>query len=149
MVATYDRAPAMSAKAVTDAVCDAVQQQVYSLIVVNYANPDMVGHTGNIEAAIEAIQTVDNCLGRLLETIIKVGGTTLITADHGNAEYIRDEAGNPWTAHTTNPVPLMVIGAGNFKLRDDGSLCDIVPTALDIMGLEQPPEMTGKSLIIK
>ena len=156
MVATYDRAPAMSAKAVTDAVCDAVQQQVYSLIVVNYANPDMVGHTGNIEAAIEAIQTVDNCLGRLLETIIKVGGTTLITADHGNAEYMRDEAGNPWTAHTTNPVPFILIEGEKRKipghgtevvLRDDGRLADVAPTILEILNIPQPEEMTGVSLI--
>ena len=156
MVATYDRAPAMSAEAVTDVVCDAVKQQVYSLIVVNYANPDMVGHTGNIEAAIEAIQTVDGCVGRLLNTIIKVGGTTLITADHGNAEYMRDEEGNPWTAHTTNPVPFILIEGEKRKipghgtevaLRDDGRLADVAPTILEILNITQPKEMTGVSLI--
>ena len=156
MVPTYDRAPAMSAEAVTDAVCEAVEQRVYSLIVVNYANPDMVGHTGNIEAAIAAIETVDRCLGRLLTTVIKAGGTTLITADHGNAEYMRDEAGNPWTAHTTNPVPFILIegeqrkipGHGTeVKLRDDGRLSDVAPTILEILQIPQPPEMTGVSLI--
>ena len=156
MVATYDRAPAMSAAAVTDAVCEAVKQQVYSLIVVNYANPDMVGHTGNMAAAIEAIQTVDRCLGRLLDTIIKAGGTTLITADHGNAEYMKDEAGNPWTAHTTNPVPFILIegekrkipGHGtDVNLRNDGRLADVAPTILEILNIPQPEEMTGVSLI--
>ena len=156
MVATYDRAPAMSAEAVTDAVCEAVQQQVYSLIVVNYANPDMVGHTGNMAAAIEAIQTVDRCLGRLLDRIIKAGGTTLITADHGNAEYMQDEAGNPWTAHTTNPVPFILVEGEKRKipghgtevnLRDDGRLADVAPTILEILNIPQPEEMTGISLI--
>jgi 2,3-bisphosphoglycerate-independent phosphoglycerate mutase len=156
MVATYDKAPAMSAEAVTNAVCAAIEKGIYSLVVINYANPDMVGHTGNIEAAIEAVETVDSCLGRLLESISKMGGTALITADHGNAECMRDEAGNPWTAHTTNPVPLILIEGEGRKipgygtkvvLRDDGRLCDIAPTILDILKLPQPGEMTGRSLI--
>jgi 2,3-bisphosphoglycerate-independent phosphoglycerate mutase len=156
MVATYDRAPAMSAAAVTDVVCSAVAKGIYSLIVVNYANPDMVGHTGNIQASVEAIEVVDSCLGRLFESITQAGGTILITADHGNAEYMRDEEGNPWTAHTTNPVPFILIegekrkipGHGtNVALRDDGRLADIAPTLLEILQIPQPPEMTGRSLI--
>ena len=156
MVATYDRAPEMSAVAVTDAVCKAIKQQVYSLIVVNYANPDMVGHTGNIEAAVTAIATVDKCLGRVVETVNQAGGTLLITADHGNAEYMRDEEGNPWTAHTTNPVPFIlvegearkIIGHGtDVPLRTDGCLADVAPTILEILQIPQPEEMTGKSLI--
>jgi 2,3-bisphosphoglycerate-independent phosphoglycerate mutase len=156
MVATYDRAPAMSAVEVTDTVCAAVAKGIYSLIVVNYANPDMVGHTGNLKASIEAIEVVDSCLGRVLEAVTKVGGTILITADHGNAEYMRDEEGNPWTAHTTNPVPFILIegeqrkisGHGtNVLLRGDGRLSDVAPTILEILQLPQPPEMTGRSLI--
>ncbi|MGF1591408.1 MAG: 2,3-bisphosphoglycerate-independent phosphoglycerate mutase [Pleurocapsa sp.] len=156
MVATYDRAPKMSAEAVTDAVCRAVDQQIYSLIVVNYANPDMVGHTGNLEAAIEAIETVDSCLGKVIETVTKAGGTLLITADHGNAEYMRDAEGNPWTAHTTNPVPFIlvegesrkIIGHGaDVPLRTDGCLADVAPTILEILQIPQPEEMTGTSLI--
>ena len=156
MVATYDRAPKMSAKAVTEAVCKAVNQRVYSLIVVNYANPDMVGHTGNLEAAIEAIETVDSCLGELIETVNKAGGTLLITADHGNAEYMRDSEGNPWTAHTTNPVPFILVEGENRKivghgtdipLRENGCLADVAPTILEILQIPQPEEMTGESLI--
>lgn len=156
MVATYDKAPAMSAEPVTKVVCAAIEKGIYSLVVINYANPDMVGHTGNIDAAIQAIETVDRCLGQLLESASKMGGTVLITADHGNAEYMRDEEGNPWTAHTTNLVPFIVVegeelkipGAGaEVKLRDDGRLCDIAPTILEILKLPQPPEMTGRSLL--
>lgn len=156
MVPTYDRAPAMSADEVTEVVCQAVNKGIYSLIVVNYANPDMVGHTGNMEAAVEAIETVDRCLGRVIETVNKAGGTLLITADHGNAEYMRDKDGNPWTAHTTNPVPLIFIEGegrkipghgGKVFLREDGRLADVAPTILEILQLPQPEEMTGKSLI--
>lgn len=156
MVATYDRAPEMSAQAVTDAVCSAVDKRIYSLIVVNYANPDMVGHTGNMEAAIQAIETVDRCLGKVIETVNKAGGTLLITADHGNAEYMRDADGNPWTAHTTNPVPFIlvegeerkIVGHGNdIPLRKDGCLADVAPTILEILRIRQPEEMTGRSLI--
>ncbi|MGB5592597.1 MAG: 2,3-bisphosphoglycerate-independent phosphoglycerate mutase [Crocosphaera sp.] len=156
MVATYDQSPAMSADPVTDTACRAVEKGIYSLIVINYANPDMVGHTGNTEAAIQAIETVDNCLGRLLSSISQMGGTVLITADHGNAETMKDENGNPWTAHTTNPVPLIVVEGeqrkipghgGLVELRDDGKLADIAPTILQILQLPQPAEMTGRSLI--
>jgi 2,3-bisphosphoglycerate-independent phosphoglycerate mutase len=157
MVATYDRAPAMSAEAVTDVAIAALRKRIYSLVVMNYANPDMVGHTGQMNAAIQAIETVDRCLGRLLEAISQVGGTALITADHGNAEYMWDEAGNPWTAHTTNPVPFIVIeGEGRkipgygteIPLRSDGRLADIAPTILQILGIEKPPEMTGQSMFL-
>lgn len=155
MVATYDKAPPMSAEAVTDVVLGAIKKGIYSLIVVNYANPDMVGHTGNMEATVEALEAVDKCVGRLLEGISKAGGTALITADHGNAEYMIDETGNPWTAHTTNPVPLIVVEgekakiaghATNVILRSDGKLADIAPSILEILQLPQPPEMTGTSL---
>jgi 2,3-bisphosphoglycerate-independent phosphoglycerate mutase len=156
MVTTYDKAPAMSAKEVTDVVCNAIDKHIYALVVVNYANPDMVGHTGNQEAAITAVETVDKCLGRLLETANKSGGTVLITADHGNAEYMRDERGNPWTAHTTNPVPFILVeGEGRkipghgteVSLRNNGCLADLAPTILEILQLSQPAEMTGHSLI--
>jgi len=156
MVATYDKAPAMSAEAVTDIAIAAVRKRIYSLVVINYANPDMVGHTGQIPETVEAIETVDQCLGRLLESISQVGGTALITADHGNAEYMRDEQGNPWTAHTTNPVPFIVVEGEKAKipgygtdvtLREGGRLADIAPTILQILQLPQPAEMTGQSLI--
>ncbi|BFM40064.1 2,3-bisphosphoglycerate-independent phosphoglycerate mutase [Synechocystis sp. LKSZ1] len=156
MVATYDLAPQMSAEAVTDVVCQAIAKGIYSLIVVNYANPDMVGHTGNLTAAIEAIETVDIAIGRLLQSASRQGGTVLITADHGNAEYMSDEAGNPWTAHTTNPVPFIVVEGegrkipghgGQVQLRENGRLADVAPTILDILKLPKPVEMTGTSLI--
>jgi 2,3-bisphosphoglycerate-independent phosphoglycerate mutase len=156
MVATYDLAPDMSAQKVTDTVIAAIAKRVYSLVVVNYANPDMVGHTGQMSATTQAIETVDRCLGRLLESVIKAGGTALITADHGNAEYMIDEQGNPWTAHTTNQVPFILVEGESRKipghgtdvpLRSDGRLADIAPTILEILRLPQPPEMTGRSLI--
>ncbi|MGB3491190.1 MAG: 2,3-bisphosphoglycerate-independent phosphoglycerate mutase [Elainellaceae cyanobacterium] len=157
MVATYDKAPAMSAEQVTNVAIGAIDRGVYSLVVMNYANPDMVGHTGNVEASIEAIETVDRCLGRLLGSISQAGGTSIIIADHGNAEVMRDEGGNPWTAHTTNPVPFILIeGEGrkipgygtNVELRTDGRLSDIAPTILDILQVAKPAEMTGRSMFI-
>ncbi|HEY9621367.1 MAG TPA: 2,3-bisphosphoglycerate-independent phosphoglycerate mutase [Crinalium sp.] len=156
MVATYDRAPAMSATQVTDVAIAAIEKGIYSLIVINYANPDMVGHTGQMTATVEALETVDHCLGKLLESVIRAGGTTLITADHGNAEVMWDEQRNPWTAHTTNPVPFILVeGEGrkipghgtDVSLRSDGRLADIAPTILEILKLPQPPEMTGRSLL--
>ncbi|MGF1538496.1 MAG: 2,3-bisphosphoglycerate-independent phosphoglycerate mutase [Elainellaceae cyanobacterium] len=156
MVATYDQAPEMSADAVTDVAIAALKQQIYSLMVLNYANPDMVGHTGNQEATVVAIETVDRCLGRLLDGVISVGGTAIIIADHGNAEVMEDEQGNPWTAHTINPVPFILVegerrkigGYGTeVKLRSGGRLADIAPTILDILQLPQPAEMTGESII--
>ncbi|WP_448514253.1 2,3-bisphosphoglycerate-independent phosphoglycerate mutase [Parathermosynechococcus lividus] len=157
MVATYDQAPAMSAAAVTEAVKGAIETQEYALVVVNFANPDMVGHTGQMAATIEAIETVDRCVGVIVEATTKVGGTLLITADHGNAEYMIDADGNPWTAHTTNPVPFILVEGEKRKipghgaqvvLREDGCLADIAPTILEILGLPQPVEMTGRSLIV-
>jgi 2,3-bisphosphoglycerate-independent phosphoglycerate mutase len=156
MVPTYDQAPAMSAEAVTDGVVTAIAKRIYSLVVINYANPDMVGHTGNIDATVQALEVVDRCLGRLLESVIQAGGTTIIIADHGNAELMRDEQGNPWTAHTTNPVPFILVEGEGRKipghgtevpLRGDGRLSDIAPTILQLLGLPQPPEMTGRSMI--
>ena len=156
MVATYDRAPAMSAEPLTEVAIAAIEKQIYSLVVINYANPDMVGHTGKMEPTVTALQTVDRCLGRLLEKIIRVGGTAIITADHGNAEMMWDEQGNPWTAHTTNPVPFILVEGEGRKiaghgtevpLRSDGRLSDIAPTILEILKLPQPVEMTGRSMI--
>ncbi|PSB68447.1 2,3-bisphosphoglycerate-independent phosphoglycerate mutase, partial [filamentous cyanobacterium CCP1] len=157
MVATYDRAPAMSAVQVTDGAIAAIEKGIYSLVVINYANPDMVGHTGNIEATVKALETVDHCLGRLLEGISKAGGTAIIIADHGNAERMRDEDGNPWTAHTTNPVPFILVEGEQRKipghgtevaLRSDGVLADIAPTILQLLNIPQPEEMTGRSMIL-
>lgn len=156
MVPTYDRAPAMSAQEVTDVATKAIEKRIYSLVVINYANTDMVGHTGNIEACVQAVETVDRCLARLIESVNKAGGTALITADHGNAEYMQDDTGNPWTAHTTNPVPFILVEGEGLKipghstevaLRNDGRLADIAPTILDILRLPQPVEMTGRSLL--
>ncbi|MEM1366526.1 MAG: 2,3-bisphosphoglycerate-independent phosphoglycerate mutase [Cyanobacteria bacterium P01_H01_bin.15] len=156
MVPTYDRAPAMSADAVTDIVCAAIEKGVYSLVVVNYANPDMVGHTGNYDAAVAAIEAVDSCIGRLVAQANQMGGTIIITADHGNAEVMLNQDGSPWTAHTTNPVPLILIEGEGRKipahgnqpeLRNDGCLADIAPTILEILQINQPLEMTGRSLI--
>ncbi len=156
-VSTYDKSPAMSAAAVTTAVLKAVAKQEYALIVVNYANPDMVGHTGKMAPTIQAIETVDTCIGTLIEGICKFGGTTIITADHGNAEYMSDEAGNPWTAHTTSQVPFILIegerrqlpGHGtDVTLREDGKLADLAPTILEILQIPQPVEMTGKSMVV-
>ncbi|MBE9028811.1 2,3-bisphosphoglycerate-independent phosphoglycerate mutase [filamentous cyanobacterium LEGE 11480] len=157
MVATYDESPAMSAMAVTKAALKAIRKREYSLIVMNYANPDMVGHTGNIDATVTALETVDKCVGQLLEGISQAGGTALITADHGNAEQMWDENGNPWTAHTTNEVPLILVeGEGakipghgtEVQLRANGCLADIAPTILEILRINQPAEMTGESLIV-
>ncbi len=156
-VATYDRAPAMSAEAVTTAAIAALEKRIYSLVVLNYANPDMVGHTGNMEATVQALETVDTCLGRLLEAIIRVGGSAIIIADHGNAETMWDENGNPWTAHTTNPVPFILVEGEGLKipghgtevqLRSDGRLSDIAPTILEMLKLPQPPEMSGRSMFL-
>jgi 2,3-bisphosphoglycerate-independent phosphoglycerate mutase len=156
MVATYDRAPAMSAEPLTDVVVAAIEKRIYSLIVINYANTDMVGHTGNMDACVQAVETVDRCMGRLIESINKAGGTALITADHGNAEFMYDETGSPWTAHTTNPVPFILVEGEGLKipghgtevaLRSDGRLADLAPTILEILRLPQPVEMTGRSLV--
>ena len=148
-VETYDLMPEMSALQVTDKVVEAIETKKYDSIILNYANPDMVGHTGNLEATIKALEVLDGCIGRVVEAVEKVGGVLLITADHGNAEQMIDYVtGDPHTAHTTNVVPLVLIGKENVRLKP-GRLCDLAPTMLDIMGLEKPEEMTGESLIEK
>jgi 2,3-bisphosphoglycerate-independent phosphoglycerate mutase len=155
-VSTYDQAPAMSAEKLTDNCIAAINKGIYSLVVINYANPDMVGHTGQMEATLAAIHTVDHCVGRLMEATNRMGGTLLITADHGNAEVMKGSDGRPWTAHTTNPVPVILVegeqrklpGHGtNVQLRAEGGLADIAPTLLEILGLPKPARMTGLSLI--
>ncbi len=148
-VETYDLKPEMSAIEVTDKVVEAINSKKYDVIILNYANPDMVGHTGNLEAAVKAIETIDSCVQRVVEAVESQDGTLLITADHGNAEQMVDaKTGEPHTAHTTNPVPLMLVGMENVKLKS-GKLADLAPTMLDIMGLEKPEQMTGESLLVR
>ena len=148
-VETYDLKPEMSALEVTDKVVEAINSGKYDSIILNYANPDMVGHTGSLEAAVKAVETIDGCVGKVVEAIEKQNGILIITADHGNAEQMIDyKTGEPQTAHTTNPVPLILVGLEGVKLKE-GKLADLAPTMLDIMGLEKPQEMTGESLIEK
>ena len=147
-VATYDLKPEMSAFEVTDAVCDCIQSGKYDVIILNYANCDMVGHTGIFEAAKAAVEVVDTCVGKTLDAVLKAGGMAIITADHGNAERMFEDDGvAPFTAHTTNPVPFSIAGA-NVKLKE-GRLCDIAPTMLELIGLSKPKEMDGVSLILE
>ena len=150
-VATYDLQPQMSAPEVCDRLCEAIRSQKYDVIIINFANPDMVGHTGIEEAAIKAVETVDGCVGRAVEAIKEVDGQMFLCADHGNVEQLVDyETGVPFTAHTTNPVPFILINADpSYKLREGGCLADIIPTLIELMGMEQPQEMTGKSLLEK
>ncbi|MDF2839114.1 MAG: hypothetical protein K0S60_817 [Evtepia sp.] len=145
-VATYDLKPEMSAVEVTDEAVERIESGTYDVIILNYANCDMVGHTGSYEAALMAVETVDTCVGQVIAATTRMGGISLITSDHGNAEQMADETGAPMTAHTTNPVPFYIVGADVF-LRD-GRLSDIAPTMLDLMGLEKPAEMDGSTLII-
>lgn len=148
-VETYDMKPEMSACEVTDKVVDAINSKKYDSIILNYANPDMVGHTGNLEAAIKAIETIDKCVQRVVEAVNAQNGMLLITADHGNSEQMIDyKTGEPYTAHTTNPVPLILVGKDNIKLKE-GKLADLAPTMLELMGMEIPKEMTGESIIQK
>lgn len=146
-VATYDMQPEMSAYEVCDKCCEAIESGKYDVIILNFANCDMVGHTGVFEAAVKAVEAVDTCVGRVVDSINKMGGVTLITADHGNADKMVDDDGTPFTAHTTNPVKFSVIGYP-CKLREGGRLADIAPTMLKILSLPQPEEMTGESIII-
>jgi 2,3-bisphosphoglycerate-independent phosphoglycerate mutase len=148
-VATYDQQPEMSAPEVTDKVVEAIRSGRFDVIVLNYANTDMVGHTGSIGAAVKAVETVDACLGRLSAAVEDAGGTLVITADHGNAEMMRDpETGEPHTAHTTNPVPFIVVNPPRAVRRlENGRLCDVAPSLLDIIGLPKPAVMTGHSLL--
>ncbi|MEE1060585.1 MAG: 2,3-bisphosphoglycerate-independent phosphoglycerate mutase [Ruminococcus sp.] len=145
-VATYDLQPEMSAYEVTEKLVPAIKSGKYDMIILNFANCDMVGHTGVFDAAVKAVEAVDDCVGKVVDAITEMGGVALITADHGNADKMVDTDGSPFTAHTTNPVPFCVIGY-DCQLREGGRLADIAPTMLQIMGLEQPAEMDGTSLI--
>lgn len=149
-VATYDLQPEMSAPELTDRAVEAIGTGKYDMIILNYANPDMVGHTGNLDAAIEAVETVDTGLGRIVEALKRQGGALIVTADHGNCELMKDpETGGPHTAHTTNPVPVVIMGgaAAQSGSLNDGSLADLAPTMLNLMGLPVPREMTGHSIL--
>ena len=145
-VATYDMQPEMSAYTVTDTLVEKINADVYDAIMLNFANCDMVGHTGVFDAAVKAVEAVDECVGKVVEAILAKDGICLITADHGNADKMIDDDGSPFTPHTTNLVPFIVVGR-DCELRDGGRLCDIAPTMLEIMGLEQPASMKGESLI--
>ena len=150
-VATYDLQPEMSACKVAEGLVDAIKSDKYDVIIVNFANPDMVGHTGVEDATIKAVEAVDECVGKAVEAIKEVDGQMFICADHGNAEQLLDyESGAPFTAHTTNPVPFILVNYDDaYTLREGGCLADIAPTLIEMMGMEQPKEMTGKSLLIK
>ncbi|MFJ3521708.1 2,3-bisphosphoglycerate-independent phosphoglycerate mutase [Pseudomonas sp. NPDC090203] len=148
-VATYDLQPEMSAPEVTDKIVDAIENQRYDVIVVNYANGDMVGHSGIMEAAVKAVECLDVCVGRITEALEKVGGEALITADHGNVEQMTDDTtGQAHTAHTTEPVPFVYVGKRDLKVREGGVLADVAPTMLTLMGLDIPKEMTGTSILV-
>ena len=147
-VATYDLQPEMSAPELTEKAVEAINTGKYDLIVLNFANPDMVGHTGSLPAAIKAVETVDAGLGRIADAVKAQGGALLVTADHGNCELMKDPAtGGPHTAHTTNPVPVFVMGAPAGAQLHEGKLADVAPTLLHLMGLPQPAAMTGRSLL--
>lgn len=150
-VATYDLQPEMSAPAVCDKLVEAIKSDKYDVIIINFANPDMVGHTGVEDAAIKAVEAVDECVGRAVDAIKEVDGQMFICADHGNAEQLVDYGtGEPFTAHTTNPVPFILVNADpKYTLRENGCLADIIPTLIQLMGMDQPEEMTGKSLLIE
>ena len=140
----------MSAYEVKDKLIAELDKDIHDVVIVNFANCDMVGHTGVIPAAIKAVSVVDECIGEVYEKVLELGGTMLITADHGNAEEELDADGNPFTAHTTNPVPFILVNADPaYKLREGGCLADIAPTLIELMGMKQPAEMTGKSLLVK
>jgi 2,3-bisphosphoglycerate-independent phosphoglycerate mutase len=148
-VPTYDLKPGMSAEQVADGVCSAIEKEAYAFVLANFANPDMVGHTGVLPAAIEAVDVIDHCLHRIINSARAHGTAVVITADHGNCETMIDENGQPHTAHTTNPVPFIVVDERQkgARLRDDGRLCDVAPTLLALMGLPVPKEMEGHSLL--
>ena len=147
-VATYDLQPEMSAYLVTDRILDEIETNKHDVIILNFANCDMVGHTGVIPAAVKAVETVDECVGKVVDAILDKDGVAIITADHGNAEKMLDENGNVFTAHTTNKVPIIITNK-ELKIRDGGSLSDIAPTMLEFLKVKQPDEMTGISLIKK
>jgi 2,3-bisphosphoglycerate-independent phosphoglycerate mutase len=156
--ATYDLKPEMSAFEVTDALIEKIDEDKYDFIVLNFANMDMVGHTGNMDAAVAAVEAVDACAGKLTEKMIEKGGAVFITADHGNAECMEEASGEPCTSHTTNPVKMIYADDKNIDpktkkpkkiIRNGGRLCDIAPTLLEIMGMEIPTEMTGETLLVE
>ena len=148
-VATYDMQPEMNAPEVTDRIVEAIEQQRYDVIIVNYANGDMVGHTGVFEAAVKAVEALDHCVGRIVEALEKVDGEALITADHGNVEQMEDACtGQAHTAHTTEPVPFIYVGKRNLHVREGGVLADVAPTMLKLLGMEKPAEMTGTSILL-
>ena len=148
-VATYDLKPEMSAYEVADECKARIESGKYDVIILNFANCDMVGHTGVFDAAVKAVEAVDKCVGEVTDAVLNAGGVVFLTADHGNAEKMKNPDGSPFTAHTTNVVPFAVIGAGNVKLREGGCLADIAPTMLPYIGLPVPAEMTGKSIIVE
>ena len=150
-VATYDLQPEMSAPQVCDKLVEAIRSDKYDVVIINFANPDMVGHTGVEAAAVKAVETVDECVGRAVEALKEVNGQMFICADHGNAEQLVDyETGEPFTAHTTNPVPFILVNADpKYNLKEGGCLADIIPTLIELMGMEKPEEMTGESLLIE
>ncbi len=149
-IATFDQKPEMSLPEVCTKLCEAIRSQKYDVIICNFANPDMVGHTGVMEACIKAIEEVDRSVGKTVEAVKEVGGQMFICADHGNADMLIDEEGNPWTAHTTNPVPFIIVNADpSFKLKEGGCLANICPTLIEMMGMEKPAEMTAESLIVR
>ena len=145
-VPTFDLKPEMSAYEVCDAVVEQIRAGKYDMVILNFANCDMVGHTGVFDAAVKAVEAVDTCVGRVVEATLAMGGVALITADHGNADKMYEEDGSPFTAHTTNPVPFCIVGHP-CRLREGGRLADISPTMLELMGIPQPAEMDGVSLI--
>jgi 2,3-bisphosphoglycerate-independent phosphoglycerate mutase len=148
-VETYDLMPEMGAYEVTDKLVSAIRNKEYDTIICNFANGDMVGHTGVWDAALKAAEVIDECLGKITAAILEVEGDCLVTADHGNLEQMLDDAsGQPLTSHTNGPVPLVYVGSKQVSLQNDGSLCDVAPSVLALMGLPQPEEMTGQSLII-
>jgi 2,3-bisphosphoglycerate-independent phosphoglycerate mutase len=147
-VKTYDLQPEMSAFEVTDKLVEAIRSGKYDAIICNYANGDMVGHTGNFDASIKAVETIDQCLGRIVEAIETSGGELLITADHGNVEQMLDpDTNQPLTSHTNGPVPLVYVGSGGRQFHSEGSLSDVAPTLLSLLGIPIPEEMTGKVLL--
>ena len=148
-VATYDLKPEMSAYEVTDELLARLDSGKYDVIILNFANCDMVGHTGVFQAAVAAVEAVDTCLGKVIDKILSMGGRALVTADHGNADQMYEKDGSPFTAHTTNPVPLILVGDNEHRLQEGGRLADLAPTMLELLGLPQPSEMDGKSLLAK
>lgn len=147
-VATYDMQPEMSAEEVTVKACELIKSHKYDVVILNFANCDMVGHTGVYEAAVAAVKKVDECVMRVVDAVLSVGGNAIITADHGNADKMFDNNGEIFTAHSTNPVPFIVVSKEKSELRSGGILADVAPTLLDLMGIDKPKEMTGKSLIV-